>query len=86
MAKIQERETMSKKLSKYIAAVDYFVKALLVLFATSGVVYSAYHRHIINQLYVYCLKCKRNQKLKTQEFQQLIIKRCFYQNVQCVII
>ena len=85
MAKIQERETMSKKLSKYIAAVDYFVKALLVLFATSGVVYIAYHRHIINQL-SYCLKCKRNQKLKTQEFQQLIIKRCFYQNVQCVII
>ena len=52
MAKIQERETMSKKLSKYVAAVDYFVKALLVLFATSGVVYIAYHRHIINQLYI----------------------------------
>ena len=27
---------MSKKLSKYIASFDYFVKSLIVLFATSG--------------------------------------------------
>ena len=33
---IQERKTMSKKLSKYIAAFDYIDKALIVLFATSG--------------------------------------------------
>ena len=34
-SKIQERKTMSKKLSKYIAAFDYFDKTLIVLSATS---------------------------------------------------
>ena len=34
-SEIQERN-MSKKLSKYIAAFDYFDKALIVLSATSG--------------------------------------------------
>ena len=33
---IQERKTMSKKLSKYIAAFDYIDKNLIVLSATSG--------------------------------------------------
>ena len=33
---IQERKIMSKKLSKYIAAFDYFDKTLIVLSATSG--------------------------------------------------
>ena len=33
---IRERETMSKRLGKYIAAIDYFEKALIVLFATCG--------------------------------------------------
>ena len=33
---IQERKTMSKKLSKYIAAFDYIDKTLIVLSATSG--------------------------------------------------
>ena len=33
---IQERNTMSKKLSKYIAAFDYIDKTLIVLSATSG--------------------------------------------------
>ena len=33
---IQERKTMSKKLSKYIAAFDYVDKTLFVLSATSG--------------------------------------------------
>ena len=33
---IQERKTMSKKLSKYIAASDYIGKTLIVLSATSG--------------------------------------------------
>ena len=33
---IQERKIMSKRLSKYIAAFDYFDKTLIVLSATSG--------------------------------------------------
>ena len=33
---ILERKIVSKKLSKYIAAFDYFDKILIVLFATSG--------------------------------------------------
>ena len=33
---IQERKTMSKKLSKYIAAFDYIDKTLIILSATSG--------------------------------------------------
>ena len=33
---IRERETMSKRLGKYIAAIDYFEKTLIVLFATCG--------------------------------------------------
>ena len=33
---IQKRKIMSKKLSKYIAAFDYFGKILIVLFVTSG--------------------------------------------------
>ena len=33
---IRERETMSKRLGKYIAAIDYFEKALIVFFATCG--------------------------------------------------
>ena len=35
-SEIQERKTISKKLSKYIAAFDYIDKALIVLSATSG--------------------------------------------------
>ena len=35
-SEIQERKTMSIKLSKYIAAFDYIDKALIVLSATSG--------------------------------------------------
>ena len=35
-AEIQERKTVSKKLSKYIAAFDYFGKILIVLSATNG--------------------------------------------------
>ena len=35
-SEIQERKIMSKKLSKYIAAFDYFDKALIVLSATKG--------------------------------------------------
>ena len=33
---IQERKTMSKKLSKYIAAFDYIDKTVIVLSATNG--------------------------------------------------
>ena len=33
---IQERKTMSKRLSKYIAAFDYIDKVLIVLSATNG--------------------------------------------------
>ena len=35
-SEIQERKTVSKKLSKYIAAFDYIDKTLIVLSATSG--------------------------------------------------
>ena len=35
-SKIQERKTMSKKLSKYIAALDYIDKNLIVWSAASG--------------------------------------------------
>ena len=35
-SKIQERKTMSKKLSRYTAAFDYIDKTLIVLSATSG--------------------------------------------------
>ena len=35
-SEIQKRNMMSKKLSKYIAAFDYFDKNLIVLSATSG--------------------------------------------------
>ena len=35
-SEIQERETTSKKLNKYIAAFDYTDKTLIVLSATSG--------------------------------------------------
>ena len=36
IAKVNERELMSKRLSKYTASFDYFDKSLLVLSATSG--------------------------------------------------
>ena len=36
IAKIKERELMSKKLSKYISFFDYFDKSLTVLSVTSG--------------------------------------------------
>ena len=35
-SKIQERNTMRKKLSKYIAAFDYIDKSLIISSATSG--------------------------------------------------
>ena len=35
-SEIQKRKTMSKKLSKYIAAFDYFDKTLIVLYETNG--------------------------------------------------
>ena len=38
IAKFREREQMSKGLSNYIAAFDYFDKALIALSTTSGVV------------------------------------------------
>ena len=36
IAKIKEKELMSKKLSKYISFFDYFDKSLIVLSVTSG--------------------------------------------------
>ena len=36
IAEIKERKSMSKKLSKYIASFDYFVKPLIVLSTTNG--------------------------------------------------
>ena len=35
-AEIKERELMSKRLSKYVASFDYFVKSLIVLSVTTG--------------------------------------------------
>ena len=35
-SEIQERKTMSKELSKYLAAFDYIGKTLIALFATTG--------------------------------------------------
>ena len=35
-SKIQERTGMNKKLSKYIAALDYFEKSVILLSAASG--------------------------------------------------
>ena len=35
-AEIKERELMSKRLSKYIASLDYFDKSLMVLSVTTG--------------------------------------------------
>ena len=40
-SEIQERKTMSKKLSKYIAAFDCIGKTLIVLSATSGRIFTA---------------------------------------------
>ena len=37
-SEIQEKKTMSKKLSKYIAAFDYIDKTLIVLYETSGAI------------------------------------------------
>ena len=45
--KIQERKTMSKKLSKYIAAFYYIDKTLIVLFATSGGISIIYFTSVI---------------------------------------
>ena len=39
IAEIREREAMSKEISKYVAAFDYFDKALIVLSATIGAVF-----------------------------------------------
>ena len=36
ITEIKDRELMSKKLSKYIASIDYFDKSLVALSATSG--------------------------------------------------
>ena len=34
-----------------------------------------------------CLKCKKIQKTKIEEFQKLIItKQCYYQNVLCAAV
>ena len=39
IAKIEERELMSKRLSKYIASFDNFDKSLIVSSATSGIAF-----------------------------------------------
>ena len=36
VAKIRERELMSKRLSKYIASFNYFDKSLIILSVTTG--------------------------------------------------
>ena len=46
-SEIQERKTMSTKLSKYIAAFHYFDKTLIVLSATSGGISSSSFASVI---------------------------------------
>ena len=46
-SEIQERKTMSKKLSKYIATFDYTDKTLIVLSATSGGISIIYFTSVI---------------------------------------
>ena len=41
VAEIKERELMSKRLSKYIASIDYFDKPLIVLSTTTGSISTA---------------------------------------------
>ena len=41
LAEIKERELMSKRLSKYIASIDYFDKSLIVLSTTTGSISNA---------------------------------------------
>ena len=41
LAEIKERELMSKRLSKYIASIDYFDKPLIVLSTTTGSISTA---------------------------------------------
>ena len=48
ISEIQEREAISEKLNKYIAAFDYFNKTLIVLSAASGVRYIASFTSIIS--------------------------------------
>ena len=47
ITKICKRELMSKRLSKYIAAFDYFDKVLIVLSGTSGLISTASFATII---------------------------------------
>ena len=47
IAEIRERELMSKRLRKYMAAFDYFDKTLIVLSATSGGIFTASFASII---------------------------------------
>ena len=46
-SEIQERETVSKKLSKSIASLDYMDKVLILLSATSGGVSAISHASVI---------------------------------------
>ena len=46
-SEFQERKTMGKKLSKYIAAFDYIDKTFIVLSATSGGVSIIYFASVI---------------------------------------
>ena len=39
IAKIKERELMSKRLSKYVASFDYFDKSLIVLSVATGSIF-----------------------------------------------
>ena len=41
VAEIKERELMSKRLSKYVASLDYFDKSLIVLSVTIGNIFIA---------------------------------------------
>ena len=47
VAKIKEKELMSKRLSKYIASLNYFDKSLIVLSVTTGNICIAIFRTVI---------------------------------------
>ena len=50
IAEIKERELMSKRLSKYIASLDYFGKSLIISSATSGGISIAYLQQLLEHL------------------------------------
>ena len=49
VSQIEERELMSKRLSKYIASFDYFDKSLIALSVTTGSIFPASFATVIGE-------------------------------------